>query len=98
MRLDWAGVYCGIANKGGTSPQWIKSRDGMDGALKLEDKLDDGRICNMRWEKRGPAYVVVHKSGERKGKKSAAKGGPETENGRNQGSSGYTRTVSQPTL
>lgn len=34
-RLDWAGVYCGIANKGGTSPQWIRSRDGMDGALKL---------------------------------------------------------------
>lgn len=91
MRLDWAGVYCGIANKGGTSPQWIKSRDGMDGALKLENKLDDGRICNMRWVKRGLAYVVVHKSGETKGKKSAA-------NGRNQGSSGYTRTVSQPTL
>lgn len=28
MRLDWTGVYCGIENKGGTSPQWIKSRDG----------------------------------------------------------------------
>lgn len=37
-RLDWAGVYCGIANKGGTSPQWIRSRDGMDGALKLAEQ------------------------------------------------------------
>lgn len=37
-RHDWAGVYCGIANQGGTSPQWIRSRDGMDGALKLAEQ------------------------------------------------------------
>lgn len=97
-RLDWAGVYCGIANKGGTSPQWIRSRDGMDGALKLANKLDDGRGCSMRWRERGLVYLVEHKTGERIGKKSAAKRGSETANGRNQGSSSYTRTASQPTL
>lgn len=50
----------------------------MDGALKLENKLDDSRICKMRWEKRGLAYVAMHKSGGRKGTNSAAKGSPET--------------------